>query len=94
MGIGEIILIIVLVLDSCLSIASRRLAIWNLAIGVAMLAWFAISVEFGESNPVLAAPYLVANLYVFLFISILLTLAGGIGLLTHRVKRLTHGSQS
>jgi hypothetical protein len=94
MGIGEIILVVVLLVATGLSIASRRLAFCSVAVGVAMLAWFALSVAFGDSHPVLAAPYRVINLYVFLFIAVLLMLAGCIGLVVHFVRHLRHGSQS
>jgi hypothetical protein len=94
MGLGEIILMVVFVAATWASIAKRSLAVSTAFIGALMLVWFAVSVAFGESHPILAMPYDVINIYVFLFVAALLTLAGCIGLLVHFVHRLGHGTQS
>ena len=94
MGLGEIILFVVFIVALCTSLSSRRLAAWTVAVGLWLGAWFALSVMLADSFPILAAPYRVINLYVFLFIAVLLTLVGGIGLLVHLIRGSHDGIQS
>lgn len=88
MGVGEIVLLIVSLAATWASIAKRVLAVSSAAAGVLMLAYFATSITLGDAHPLLAAPYRIVNIYVFLFIAVLLALAGCIGLLVHFTRHL------
>ena len=95
MGLGEIIFLGLFVAALWISLMRRQLlAVCVAGIGLLLLAWFGLSVAFGESHPFLAVPYRITNIYVFLFVAVELTLAGGIAMLVRFVRHFRHERKS
>jgi hypothetical protein len=94
MGLGGIILLIAFAGAARISNASRPFAVCTALIGVLMLVWLALWLAFGESYPILATPYRIIDFYLFLFIAVLLTLAGCIGFIVHFIRNLRHVTRS
>jgi hypothetical protein len=88
MGFGTLILILVFAGAIYLSIFKRQaFAGWVAGIGLLSLAYWGLSVAFGNSYPILALPYRAVNIYVFLFLAVIFTVAGGIGLLVRIARK-------
>jgi len=82
MGFGAVILTAVFVAAVCLSVFKQQAyAGWVAGAGVLMLAYFALSVVSRDTNSILVLLYRALNIYLFLLLAIVFTVAGNIGLL-------------
>ena len=91
MGIGALILIAVFAGSVCLSVLKQQaLAGWVTGCGVLLLTYFGMSVVFGDSYQILALPYRVVNIYLFLFLAVIFTVAGSIGLSVRLIRHFRH----
>lgn len=89
MGLDALILAAIFAGLVWLSVIKRQvLAIWIAGVGVSLLAYWFLSAFLLSSYPIFALPYLVVNLYVFLFVAAMLTVAGNFGLLVRLIRNL------
>ena len=89
MGLGALILMAVFAGLVWLSIIKRQvLAGWIACAGVGLLAYWFLSIFLLYNYPIFALPYLLVNVYVYLFPAVMLTVAGNIGLLVSLIRHL------
>ena len=91
MGLGAISLIALFAVLVWVSLLRQQaFAQWMAGLGLFLLAYFGLSVALGESLPVLALPYRVINIYLFLLLALVFTFASAIGLLVRVVRRFRY----
>ena len=89
MGLGVLVSMVIFAGLVWLSLVKRQVfAGWIAVIGVGLLAYWFLSVFLLSSYPVFALPYLIVNIYVYLCLSVMLTVAGNIGLLVSLIRYL------